>query len=301
MRLDQYLISKKMAPSRSQLARWITDGHVTVNGAVSKPSYVVRDTDVIEVKPPEIKPSILVPEEIALDVLYEDADLLVINKSSHMVVHPGAGHRQGTLVHALLNHCRGLSAIGGVERPGIVHRLDKGTSGVMVVAKNDRAHLDLSRQFKEHGIKKIYWAVVYGVPRQKEAAISKKIGRHPKDRKKFAVNTTGKESHTQYKLLHQSQGLSLLEVQITTGRTHQIRVHLTDAGHSLVGDAVYGGHLRRVKNLNSLLKMPVQNLTHPLLHARQLELTHPISGKRLSFEAPLPDDYKMILDLLGHG
>ncbi len=288
MRLDHYLVSQKITSSRSQISRWIHQGNVLVNGRPSKPSYHLKEKDRVDINPPKVKSNILTPEAIPLKVLYEDDDLLVINKPSNLVVHPGAGHQQGTLVHALLAHCRGLSQIGGVERPGIVHRLDKGTSGAMVIAKNDATHIELSRQFTNHLVKKIYWVVVDGKMKNKKGTIQTLIARSPSHRKKFAVTKRGgKKAVTHYQVLKEGEGISLLEVSLETGRTHQIRVHLTNEGHGVVGDPLYGGHAKKCKNIQS---------DHPLLHSRIIGFTHPAKMKWMEYTAELPDDFKRIYD-----
>lgn len=303
MRIDSYLVTKKMVPSRAQGIKWIRKGFVLVNSRKVKPAYEVRTGDSIDIHPPPAKPTELIPEAIPLDILYEDDDLLVINKSPSMVVHPGAGHWEGTLTHALLAHCRFLSGVGGVIRPGIVHRLDKGTSGVMVVAKNDVTHLDLARQFQERGVKKIYQAVVYGPLRQKSGVFEGAITRSGADRKKFTVSRTkGKKAVTHYRVLQESGDLSLVELQLETGRTHQIRVHLTHEGHSIVGDPLYGGNSRRMKGLKAdAVKEKIAQLTHPLLHARQLAFVHPTTGKRVEFTAVPPEDFEEIVKICFEG
>lgn len=300
MRLDQHLSSQKMAPSRSQIARWIDEGHVLVNGKKVKASYLVKPEDQIQVTPPKIQPSALIAEEIPLDILYEDDVLLVLNKPASLVVHPGAGHATGTLVQALLAHCKGLSSIGGVERPGIVHRLDKGTSGVMVIAKNDLTHQALSEQFKNHQVTKIYWALVYGKFKKTTGTISTFLSRSPHHRKKFSVSESrGKKAVTHYRVLQEGGGLSWVELNLETGRTHQIRVHLTDAGHSVVGDPLYGGHSGREKQFRDiLLRRFLKKLDHTLLHARQLRFFHPLLKKEMEFEAPLPEDFKKALKMV---
>jgi 23S rRNA pseudouridine1911/1915/1917 synthase len=298
-RLDQYLTAQNVAVSRSQIAAWIKEGLVTLNGAPAKASARLKEGDVVSVTLPTLKPTQLKPEAISLDILYEDDDLIVLNKAAQMVVHPGAGHETGTLVHALLSHCKGISQIGGVERPGIVHRLDKGTSGVMVIAKNDETHLHLSNQFKDHQVEKIYWTIVYGVPKDAEGTFQSLIARSPVHRKKFTVHEKkGKEAVTHYEVLKEGNGLSLLEVRLETGRTHQIRVHLTESGHSLVGDPLYGGHSKRMKQIrNDDLRRFVSALDHPLLHAKSLAFAHPTTGKPMQWMAPIPKDFNRTIEL----
>lgn len=298
-RLDQYLSNIKPEFSRTQIVRWIKTGNVLVNAKKVKASYRVEEGDKIFIDPPPMVASHLEPENISLDILFEDHDLVVINKSSNMVVHPGAGHRSGTLTHALLAHCGQLSSIGGVERPGIVHRLDKGTSGVILVAKNDVTHRALAAQFKAHAVKKIYLALVYGKLKTGRGKIQSLLARSPRHRKKFSTHATrGKKAVTDYEVINEFTGLSLVEVALQTGRTHQIRVHFTEMGHGLVGDPLYGNHDKRWQQFkNATLKNQLGKLTHPLLHARCLEFTHPGSLKRLVFEAPLPEDFKNVLDL----
>lgn len=276
------------------MTRWIRLGLVTLNGQKTRSSARVKSGDQIMLEPPPTKISKMKPQEIPLNIVYEDQDLLVINKAAEMVVHPGAGHSEGTLTNGLLAHCGRLSTIGGIERPGLVHRLDKGTSGVMVVAKNDRTHVHLSHQFKNHEVTKVYWAVVYGTLKRKEGTYSSLITRNPDHRKKFAVSQEkGKKAVTHYKVLKEAKGLSLIELHLETGRTHQIRVHLTHAGHGVVGDPIYGGHDRRVKEVqDTLVRARLSKLDHTLLHARRLGLIHPSSRVRVEWSAPLPDDFR---------
>lgn len=299
LRLDSYLVAKKLVPTRSQGMKWIRDGFVLVNSRKVKPAYEVRRGDLIDVQPPPSIPSELIPEKIPLDILYEDSDLLVLNKGPSMVVHPGAGHWQGTITHALLGHCGSLSRIGGVIRPGIVHRLDKGTSGAMVVAKNDKSHLHLSAQFSNRQVKKIYEAVVYGRFGQKSGSLEGAITRSPAERKKFAVGrATGKKAVTHYRVIQEGEGLSLVELNLETGRTHQIRVHLTHEGHSIVGDPLYGGNSRRLKGLREVaVREKIASLTHPLLHARLLSFVHPTTEKVVEFEATPPKEFEEVVQL----
>lgn len=277
-RLDQLLVKELPAHSRAFLQKLIADGHVRVNTRPSKPSYKVRAGDSVSVEIPAPRPLAAQPEAIALKILFEDADLIVINKPAGMVVHPAAGNFEHTLVNALLHHCRGqLAGIGGVERPGIVHRLDKGTSGCIVVAKTDAAHQSLVAQFKSRGVTKIYRAVCAGKPAQSSGKIETIIGRSERDRKKMSANVKrGRPAWTDYRVLKQHADCALVELTLHTGRTHQIRVHMAHIGHPLVGDAVYGK----------------SKLERPLLHAYKLGFTHPRTGKRLEFCAPIPADMR---------
>jgi 23S rRNA pseudouridine1911/1915/1917 synthase len=279
--------------SRSQARRWIDDGRVRVNDARVSPSQRVKVGDTLEALPPEPEPSPLTPEEIPLTLLYEDEDLVVVDKPAGLVVHPGPGHRAGTLVNALLHRCRDLSGVGGVIRPGIVHRLDRGTSGVLVVAKNDDAHRALAVQFHDHTIERIYRALVRGVPSAEEGRVDRPVGRHARDRKRMSVGApVSREAHTAWRVAERfpRSGCSWLEVRPETGRTHQIRVHLASVGLPIVGDPVYG---RRARGGRALL------LERPALHAAVLGFTHPRSALRLRFEATVPADLQGLLDSLG--
>jgi len=298
-RLDQFLVDYKIAASRSQMTKWIHEGCVLVNGSSAKASLKLKEGDSVIVTPPEVEPTPIEPEDIPLTILYEDSDLIVINKPADMVVHPGAGHSSGTLTNALLAHCKDLSGIGGQERPGIVHRLDRGTSGVIVVAKNDKAHISLSNQFKSREVVKIYWALVYGRMKEKEGTISTLITRSPSHRKKFSVsNEKGKDAVTHYKVLKEGEGVSFLEIRLETGRTHQIRVHLTGEGHSIVGDPLYGGHGKKLKQIrNDQIKKIFKSLDHTLLHARSLSFIHPSNKKNMECVGDLPEDFTEVLDL----
>ena len=279
-RLDQALAQLAGVP-RAQAQRWIEAGRVALDGARARASQRVAAGAEIAVDPPEPTPLEARPEAIPLAVLYEDADLIVIDKPAGLVVHPAPGHASGTLVNALLHHCRDLAGIGGVLRPGIVHRLDRGTSGVLVVAKNDAAHVALAAQFKDHSIERVYVALVRGVPGADTGSAVRAIGRHPVDRKRMSVRTkSGRAAETHWRVVQRfpKSGVALLEVRPATGRTHQIRVHLSSAGLPIVGDPVYG------KGGESF------GLARPALHAAVLGFTHPSSGERLRFEAPLPAD-----------
>jgi 23S rRNA pseudouridine1911/1915/1917 synthase len=293
LRLDRVLASEIAGQSRSQIQRLIEEGHVTLGRVKTiKANTPVRDGDVIAVTLPEPVAATPVAEEIALDVLFEDADVIVVNKPAGMVVHPGAGHAAGTLVNALLHHVTDLSGIGGELRPGIVHRLDKGTSGVMVVAKHDAAHQELARQFHDREVEKEYVALVWGLVHQRKR-IDMPIGRDPVHREKISTRARrARSAVTRVTWARHVPGVSLLRIAIQTGRTHQIRVHLNAIGHPIVGDALYGGIHRRVaQDLRAL-----QRLTRPFLHAERLAFTHPRTGEHLEFRAPLPEDLRVALD-----
>jgi 23S rRNA pseudouridine1911/1915/1917 synthase len=287
------LVSMLADHSRSQLQRLITEGCIRLRGAVAvKPNTIVHEGDHVELDVPLPQPSPLTAESVALDILYQDADIAVLNKPAGMVVHPGAGHASGTLVNALLHHMTDLSGIGGELRPGIVHRLDRGTSGVMVVAKNDAAHQELARQFHDREIEKEYIALVWGVV-QAGRRIDAAIGRDPSNRQKMSARSKhAREAVTRITRAHPLPGLTLCQVAIHTGRTHQIRVHLSAIGHPIVGDALYGGIHRRVAGDIRA----VQRLTRPFLHAARLVFMHPREGRRLEFIAPLPDDLGDVLN-----
>jgi 23S rRNA pseudouridine1911/1915/1917 synthase len=293
-RLDRYLAGAMPGLSRSQAQRLIDEGRVQVAGRHAKANLALKDGDQISVELPEPIPTSAQPEDIPVPVLYEDADLLVVNKPAGMVVHPAAGHASGTLVNALLHHVDDLSGIGGELRPGIVHRLDKGTSGVMVVAKHDTAHEALARQFADREVEKEYVALVWGVV-QAGRRIDLPIGRDPNDRQKMSARSRrARSAVTRITRAQHMKGVTLCSVAIATGRTHQIRVHLNAIGHPIVGDATYGGVKARVpQDLR-----PVLRLERPFLHAARLAFTHPADGRTMSFEAPLPEDLQQVLDQL---
>ena len=292
LRLDNFLTALIPDLSRSQVQRLIKDGHVSGPAATLRPSTAVHSGEMFTVDVPEPGAATPLPEKLPLSILYEDSDLVVLDKPAGMVVHPAAGHDSGTLVNALLHHIKDLSGIGGELRPGIVHRLDRGTSGVMVVAKNDRSHQELSRQFRDREVEKEYVALVWGVV-QAGRRIDAAIGRDPADRQKMSTRARrAREAVTRVTFARHLKGVSLLKVAIATGRTHQIRVHLSAIGHPIVGDPVYGGVRRHVlPNLRSVMR-----LERPFLHAARLSFTHPADGKRLTFESPLPDDLQGVLD-----
>ncbi|RCK36719.1 pseudouridine synthase [Thalassospira profundimaris] len=303
-RLDKVLATAWPEQSRSRIKALIEDGHLCVNGTVTrKMSAKVKSGDVFDLVIPPAEPADPIAEDIKLDILYEDDDLLVINKPAGMVVHPAAGNESGTLVNALLAHCGdSLSGIGGVKRPGIVHRLDKDTSGAMVVAKNDTAHRALSTLFSEdkENIDRAYLAVVWGVPRPLEGDIEGNIGRSPRNRKKMAVlRTTGKYALTHYKTLQirDDSLASLVECRLATGRTHQIRVHMTHIGHSLVCDPVYGRN-KFSQKCNQKTQELLNAFNKQALHARTLGFIHPRTGEYISTTAPLPDDLKALIESL---
>ncbi|MHC4409680.1 MAG: RluA family pseudouridine synthase [Planctomycetota bacterium] len=285
-RLDSALAAA-VGITRSQARRWIDADRVRVNDRACRASQSVRVGDDLDVTPPDIIKSELEPEAIALDVLYEDEDLIVIDKPAGMVVHPSPGHSSGTLVHALLHHCGNLAGIGGVERPGIVHRLDRGTSGVLVAAKCDEAHRHLAEQFHEHTIDRVYRAVVRGAPGAEEGRVDRAIGRHPKDRKRMSVRgTASRAARTVWRVVRRFPKSQRAELEIfpETGRTHQIRVHLASIGLPIVGDTVYGRSRSRGAELG-----------RPALHAAALGFAHPRSGKSMRFLAPLPADLMQLL------
>lgn len=291
-RLDKFLAGELPNHSRAQVQRLIDDGGVSLpRVAAPKSNTVLRPGDVVNVEVPPVAASTLEPEDLPLPILHDDADLVVVNKPAGLVVHPGAGHPTGTLVHALLHHVQDLSGIGGEARPGIVHRLDKGTSGVMVVAKNDVAHQELARQFHDREVEKEYVALVWGTVHNRKR-IDLPIGRDPVHREKISTRARrARAAVTRVTWAKALPGLTLIRVAIATGRTHQIRVHLSAIGHPIVGDALYGGVHKRVAND----VRAVQRLTRPFLHAERLAFTHPRTGERLSFEAPLPDDLESVL------
>lgn len=296
LRLDSFLASHLKDISRTRIQRAIADGDILVNEHVAKPSYRLRDGDQIEIDLPEPPPVELVPESIPLSIVYEDEDLVVVNKPAGMVVHPGAGVDSGTLAHALVYHFNLLSEVAGRTRPGIVHRLDKETSGLLVVAKNDVAHERLSDQFRDRQVFKLYIALVYGRLSKERGEIDVRIGRSPHNRTRMSVlrGGAGRTAHTIFEVAKRYQDFTLLKVQIKTGRTHQIRVHLTHIGHPVVGDATYGGG--RENSIREVaIKRAAQSLGRQFLHSAELAFNHPRSGKRLEFTAPLPPELAKFL------
>ena len=293
LRLDHFLTAVLPGQSRSQIQRLIKDGRVTaVSGGALRVSTAVRAGEQYAVDFPELKPATPQPEPLPLRIVFEDQDVVVLDKPAGMVVHPAAGHASGTLVNALLHHIRDLSGVGGEARPGIVHRLDRGTSGMMVVAKHDRAHQELARQFHDREVEKEYTALVWGVV-QAGRRIDAPIGRDPADRQKMSTRARrARSAVTRVTFARHFKGATLIKVAIATGRTHQIRVHLSTIGHPIVGDQTYGGVHRRVaNNLRAVMR-----LERPFLHASRLCFTHPADGRRIEFDSPLPLDLETVLE-----
>ena len=300
-RLDLFLSRVIAELSRSHFKKLIRQGLVLVNGVAAKPSYETRTGDLIVARlPGQVPDDVLKPEPMRLEILFEDADLLIVNKATGLVVHPGAGHEEGTLVHGLLAHSPRLAVQGSPLRPGIVHRLDKDTSGALAIAKSERAYLNLVKQFRQRGVRKQYLALVYGSPAKDEGEICSLLGRHPTNRKKIAVlENRGRKALTRWRVEKSWGETSLLRVEIETGRTHQIRVHLSHIGYPVLGDETYGGGKRRAKNVKSA---PMRNLLvgikRQMLHAIRLEFTHPVTGAPVLVNAPLPDDFRGLLERL---
>ena len=294
-RLDSWLARALPDLSRARIQALIAEGAVTVDGASSRASSRVRAGQRVAVTVPEPEPAVPQPEDIPLSVAYDDAHLLVVDKPAGLVVHPGAGTPSGTLVNALLHRVRDLSGIGGVLRPGIVHRLDRGTSGLIVIAKSDEAHRGLAAQFASRAVEKQYLAVVHGVPTPRTGTIDAPIGRHPVQRKKMSTTSArGRAARSSYAVEQALDGAALLRVRIHTGRTHQIRVHLASAGHPIVGDATYGG-TRTPSSASAAARAAIADFPRPALHAAALAFTHPVTGARLSLEAPLPEDMARLM------
>lgn len=285
-RIDAYL-ADKTEYSRVAIQRMIEQYNILVNGKKIKVSYKVQENDKISLQEEAPKEISLDAQDIPLDILYEDNDIIVVNKAKGMVVHPANGNLDGTLVNAIMAVCKdSLSGIGGEVRPGIVHRLDKDTSGVIVIAKNDKAHINLSEQIKNHTVEKTYIALVRGAVKENEATVNMPIGRSTKDRKKMAVRKDGKNAVTHFRVIERFKNYTLLEVKIETGRTHQIRVHLTEIGYPLVGDTVYSNGKNE------------WNIEGQCLHAKSLRFKHPITGKEMFIEAPLPKYFEDVIEQL---
>ena len=301
-RLDRFLMGATEEMSRTHLQRLIRDGAVTVNDKATKqPSHQLRAGDrVCLTLPLPRRLDTAAPENIPLDILHEDSHLIVLNKPAGMLVHPASGVNSGTLVNALLSHCTDLSGIGGVERPGIVHRLDKDTSGVLVVAKTDVVHRELSAQFEEHSITRQYIAIVCGVPSEATGTIDARMARSRRDRRRMTtVKTGGRHAVTHYEVLEGYSQFARVQLTLETGRLHQIRVHLQHIGHPVVGDTVYGGEQRALNDAGTAaLKQALARLKRQALHARHLGFTHPITGEGVSFSTPIPEDIQRVVDAL---
>jgi 23S rRNA pseudouridine1911/1915/1917 synthase len=298
-RLDQFLSETHLNLSRSQAKRLIEKKFILLNKGPTKPSAHVKPGDIISGNLPKPKSLSLKPEPIPLTILYEDSSIIVIDKPSGMVVHPAYGNPSGTLVNALLHHCKDLAGINGVLRPGIVHRLDKDTSGVMVVAKDDEAYHQLTKQFKNRTVEKVYLAIAYGRFGQDEGSIDSAIGRHPSERKRMSTKTKkGRPAITLWKVIERFDGFTLLEILPRTGRTHQIRVHLSSMGHPLLGDPLYGRKGRLGAIHDSVLRECLEKMDRQSLHAQRLEFNHPRTGERIQFVSPIPQDMREVLECL---
>lgn len=288
-RIDKFITGCIDSLTRSFIQKMIARERCFVNGKAVKASYRVKEDDVVSFSLPESAEPDIRAEDIPLDILYEDEDVLVVNKPKHMVVHPAPGHYGGTLVNAVMYHCRGsLSGINGVMRPGIVHRIDKDTSGSLIICKNDMAHNSIAAQLKEHSVNRIYHAIVHGVVKEEELTIDAPLGRHPKDRMKMAVVPDGKRAVTHVRVLRRFGKFTYVACRLETGRTHQIRVHMAHIGHPILGDEVYAPGR----------KSSVTCREGQILHAKTIGFVHPGSGKYIEFEAPLPDEFRHLLDIL---
>lgn len=285
-RLDLYLSQEFEDKSRSYIQKLVDEGNITVNGKNKKSNYKLKINDKITINLPQLEELVIQPENIELDILYEDSDLIVINKHQGMVVHPAPGNYTGTLVNALVYHCKDLSGINGVARPGIVHRIDKDTSGILVIAKNDNAHKKLAEQLKEHSMKREYVALVEGIIKEESGMVDKPLGRHPKERIKMAIVSGGKRAVTHYEVVERFERNTLVKCILETGRTHQIRVHMSYIGHPLVGDPVYG------------YKKQKFSLNGQMLHAKKLGFIHPTTEKYMEFESEIPDYFIDVLKKL---
>jgi len=299
-RLDKYLTTQFEEYTRSHLQQLISNGNITVNSTTVKSGYRLRLNDNITIDVPDPEPSHIIPENIPINILYEDDDLLVINKSAGLIVHPGAGHKNGTLVNALLYHCKSLSGINGVLRPGIVHRLDRYTSGLMVVAKNDQSHIFLSRQFDTREITREYFAIVWGVVAPDSGKISTNLDRSYRDRKKMSVSgDRGRKAITNYEVIENLSVFSFLRLFLETGRTHQIRVHLNHINHPVFGDPEYNGRSSQIgripANRQKYVSHILKKIERQALHAKKLSFIHPATKKKMMFDSELPDDIEEII------
>lgn len=300
VRLDVYLTHQVENATRNKVQKAIQDGAVLINGKRVKPSYPIAPNDIIDITFPRPPRPEAKPENIPLDVIYEDDQLLIVNKAAGMVTHPAYGNYTGTLVNALLHHCNKLSKVNTELRPGIVHRLDKETTGLMVIAKNDVAHHVLAKQFSKRTIDREYWAIVWGKFKQPKGTIEANLGRSKKDRKKVAVTAEGKHAITEYEVLKQFDFLSLVRLKLKTGRTHQIRVHLAHIGHPVFGDPTYGGRSNTWGGLDGKKAQHAQNLLKIIfrqaLHAKTIGFIHPKTKEQVKFESDLPDDMREVLE-----
>ncbi|GGK35759.1 putative RNA pseudouridine synthase YlyB [Caldalkalibacillus thermarum] len=285
MRIDKFLAEECEQWSRTQIQNWIKEGRVTVNGRPVKANYKLSENDYVVLRVPPPRELSIEPEQMDLDIVYEDEDVLVVNKPRGLVVHPAPGHYSGTLVNGLLAHCQNLSGINGILRPGIVHRIDKDTSGLLMVAKNDRAHLSLAKQLSEHRVIRKYVALVHGQVGHNSGTINAPIGRNPHNRQQMAVVSGGKPAVTHFQVIKRFNRYTLIECQLETGRTHQIRVHLKYIGHPLAGDPVYG----------PAKTLPIKGQA---LHAKVLGFEHPATGRQMIFDSPLPEDMEEIIKTL---
>lgn len=298
-RLDAFLAATQAELTRSAVQRLIEQGMVRVDGKEVKSSHKLSSGETVTLAIPPPEPSAAAAEDMNLNIVFEDADVIVVNKPAGLTVHPGAGISSGTLVNGLLGHCSDLSGIGGEIRPGIVHRIDKDTTGILVVAKNDAAHQELSAQFSQHTVKRVYYALVFGSPKTDKGRIEGEIGRHPVDRKKMSGSARhGRHAVTHWKVLARYSGVTLLKLRLETGRTHQIRVHLSEAKHPLLGDSVYGGDARLGNIKDVKLRSLIKELGRQALHAKTLGFIHPSSGAYVEFDSDLPEDMQRIIDYL---
>lgn len=285
-RLDLFLKNNLEDKSRSYIQNLIEEEKVKVNGKIKKSNYKLKDKDEVTIEIPDAIPLEVTPEDIPLDIIYEDNDVIVVNKPQDMVVHPAPGNYNGTLVNALLYHCKDLSGINGILRPGIVHRIDKDTSGILVIAKNDNSHNKLATQLKDHSMNRTYYALVEGRVKEEEGTVDAPIGRHPVDRIKMAIVKDGREAITHYKVIERFNHYTLVKCNLETGRTHQIRVHMASLGHPLVGDEVYGFKKQKFK------------LKGQVLHAKTLGFIHPSTNEYIEFNSKLPQYFEELLNIL---
>jgi 23S rRNA pseudouridine1911/1915/1917 synthase len=298
-RLDQFLSEADLNLSRSQAKNLIKKNNILLNQRPTKPSIHLKTGSLISVTLPRPEPLLLEPEPLPLTIHYEDSSVIVVDKPPGMVVHPAAGNPSGTLVNALLYHCKDLAGINGILRPGIVHRLDKDTSGLMVVAKDDEAYQQLTKQFKNRTVEKVYLAIAYGHFNKEEGLIDSAIGRHPSQRKRMSVLARkGRAAITRWKRIESLNGFTLLEIFPRTGRTHQIRVHLASVGHPLLGDPLYGRKGRLGSIQDPVLKACMKRMNRQALHAQRLSFSHPRTGERIEFESPIPEDMREVLEWL---